>query len=324
MTRARAFWVKEPGHGEIRATELREPRAAEVLVQASFSAVSRGTEALVFTGRVPETEFERMRCPHQDGDFPGPVKYGYSNVGRVIAGEPALIGRDVFCLFPHQTAYVVAARDVVPLPDGVPASRAVLGANVETALNALWDARPLPGDRVSVVGAGVVGSLVAYLCGRIPGTDVTLIDVRPERAPVARALGVAFEAPDRARAERDLVFHASASPAGLRSALALASRDATVIELSWFGDREVSLPLGAAFHVRRLALRSSQVGTVSPNARPRYDYRARLELALELCRDAALDALFSGESAFDDLPSLMPALASGARDALCHRLRYPT
>lgn len=324
MTGARAFWVREPGHGEIRASELREPGPGEVLIQTSFSAVSRGTEALVFGGHVPESEFGRMRCPHQDGDFPGPVKYGYSNVGRVLAGPRELIGRDVFCLFPHQTAYVVAETQVVPLPEGVPAWRAVLAANVETALNALWDARPLAGDRVSVVGAGVVGSLVAYLCRSIPGTEVTLIDIRPERAELARALGVGFEAPSQARGERDLVFHASATPAGLECALALASRDASVIELSWFGDRKVTLPLGAAFHVKRLSLRSSQVGTVSPHARPRFDYRGRLALALALCADPALDALFSGESAFDELPRLMPELASGSRDALCHRLRYPT
>jgi threonine dehydrogenase-like Zn-dependent dehydrogenase len=324
VTLARAFWVEQPGRGEIRAAELRAPNAGEVLVQTAFSAVSRGTESLVFTGHVPESEFARMRCPHQEGEFPGPLKYGYSNVGRVSEGPPELVGRDVFCLFPHQTAYVVAASQVVPLPEGVPASRAVLAANVETALNALWDARPLAGDRISVVGAGVVGSLVAYLCRRIPGTEVSLIDLRPERAELARALGVAFEAPGEARGERDLVFHASASTAGLRSALGLAGRDASVIELSWFGDKEVCLPLGEAFHVERLSLRSSQVGTVSPRARARYDYRGRLTLALSLCGDPTLDALFSGESEFEALPALMPELASGSRDALCHRLRYPT
>jgi 2-desacetyl-2-hydroxyethyl bacteriochlorophyllide A dehydrogenase len=320
--RARAFWVEEPGRGSIRTTELTAPLAEQVLVRTSFSAVSRGTESLVFTGRVPHSEFERMRCPHQEGEFPAAVKYGYSNVGHVLEGRPELRGKDVFCLFPHQTAYVVAASQVIPLPDGVSPARAVLAANVETALNALWDARPLPGDRVSVIGAGVVGSLVAYLCGRIPGTEVTLIDLRPERVELARALGVTFATPQAARGERDLVFHASGNPAGLRTALALASRDASVIELSWFGDREVTLPLGEAFHARRLSLRSSQVGTVSPHARARYDHRARLELALALCADPALDALFTGESDFDELPTLMPKLASGALDALCHRLRY--
>ena len=321
---ARAFWVVEPGRGEIRALELARPRRDEVLVRTSFSAVSRGTEALVFTGHVPPSEFERMRCPHQDGSFSGAVKYGYSNVGRVLEGPPELEGKDVFCLFPHQTAYVVAASQVVPLPAGVSPSRAVLAANVETALNATWDARPLAGDRVGVVGAGVVGALVAYLCAKIPGTHVTLIDVRPERAELARALGVRFSTPDAASGERDLVFHASGNPAGLRTALSLASRDSSVLELSWFGDRDVTLPLGEAFHVRRLSLRSSQVGTVSPNARARYDHRARLALALELCADPALDSLFTGESDFDELPLLMPELANGSRAPLCHRLRYPS
>jgi NADPH:quinone reductase-like Zn-dependent oxidoreductase len=322
--KARAFWVKEPGRGEIRQISLPTPSAGEVLVTTSFSAVSRGTESLVFTGHVPPSEFQRMRCPHQEGDFPAPVKYGYSSVGRVHRGPRELEGKDVFCLFPHQTAYVVPSSAVVPLPPAVPPARAVLAANLETALNALWDARPLPGDRVSVVGGGVVGALVAYLSGKIPGTEVTLIDRLPERAELARALGVRFATPDSAEPERDLVFHASGNPAGLTLALSLAGRDASVVELSWFGDREVTLPLGEAFHVKRLAVRSSQVGSISPHARPRYDYRARLELALRLCADDALDALFTGESDFEELPALMPELASGARPALCHRLRYTT
>jgi len=319
---ARAFWVTRPGSGEVREQTLAAPAAGEALVQTLFSAVSRGTEALVFQGRVPASEVERMRCPHQEGSFPGPVKYGYANVGRVLEGSSELCGRSVFCLYPHQDRYVVREAALVPLPDGVPEERAVLAANMETALNALWDARPLAGDRISVVGGGVLGCLCAYLASRLPGVDVELVDVRSDRADVAAVLGFRFALPAQATPERDLVLHASASQEGLRTALGLAASDAEIIELSWFGDREVALPLGEAFHRRRLSLRSSQVGGVSPHARRRFDHRARLALALSLCRDPALDRLFDSESPFEALPELMPELAAPTSGVLCHRLRY--
>lgn len=299
-----------------------DPGPGQVRVRALFGAVSRGTETLVFRGGVPESERERMRCPHQVGSFPGPVKYGYTSVGRVVAGAPSLLGTSVFCLHPHQTEYVVDESAVTVLPDGVPPERAVLAANLETALNALWDARPLAGDRITVVGAGVVGCLVAFLAAKIPGTDVELVDVRASRAPVAAALGATFAPPESARGERELVFHASGTDAGLRTALDCASRDATVLELSWYGDRAVMLPLGGAFHVERLTLRSSQVGTVSPNARRRFSHRERLALALRLAADPVLDALITEEGAFTDLPRTLARLADPAHDVLCHRIRY--
>jgi threonine dehydrogenase-like Zn-dependent dehydrogenase len=319
---ARAFWIAAPGVGEIRDENLPAPGPGDVLVRSLYSAVSRGTESLVFEGRVPVSEHERMRCPHQSGAFPAPVKYGYANVGRVALGPQELIGRAVFCLYPHQSAYVVAAVAVVPLPDGLEPARAVLAASMETALNAAWDAAPRMGDRVTVVGAGVVGSLVAYLIGRLPGADVELVDTRPERAEIARALGVRFATPPAARGERDLVLHASATAQGLRSCLELAAREATIVELSWFGDRDVALPLGQAFHVKRLTLRSSQVGTVSPRARARQSHRSRLELALSFCIDPALDVLIDGEGPLDDLPAAMVRLAPASSGALCHRVRY--
>jgi threonine dehydrogenase-like Zn-dependent dehydrogenase len=294
-----------------------------VLIEAEFSAVSRGTESLVFNGRVPKSERTRMRCPHQVGEFPAPVKYGYASVGRVLEGPAELRGRSVFCLHPHQSAYVVPATDVLPLPPAVSPARAVLAANLETAVNAVWDAAPRLGDRVSVVGVGVLGSLVAYLVRHVAAVDVELVDRRSDRAEIARTFGTAFASPERARGERDLVFHASGSGEGLRTALSLAGKEGMVVELSWFGDAEPALPLGQSFHSQRLTLRSSQVGTLSPNARPRFTGRTRLELALSLCSDSALDVLFTSESTLDELPRAMKSLAAPDSGALCHRVRYP-
>jgi threonine dehydrogenase-like Zn-dependent dehydrogenase len=252
---ARAFWTVAPGRGEIRAAPLRTPRADEVLVQALCSGISRGTESLVFAGRVPASQYSAMRCPFQEGEFPAPVKYGYASVGRVVSGPPSLQGRRVFCLHPHQDRYVVPADAVTPLPDAVPDARGVLAANMETAVNALWDAAPRLGDRVAVIGAGVVGCIAAALAARIPGVRVELIDVDPRRASVASKLGCAFASPAQATGDADLVIHASGSAAGLATALGLAGFEATVLEMSWYGDRAVPAPFGEAFHSRRLTLR---------------------------------------------------------------------
>ncbi|MFD5221809.1 dehydrogenase [Streptomyces tendae] len=323
MTRmARAFWLEAPGRGAIREVELPAPGADEVLVRSLFSGVSRGTETLVFDGRVPENQYTAMRAPFQDGDFPGPVKYGYLNVGVVEEGPERLVGRTVFCLHPHQTRYVVPAAAVTPVPAAVPAARAVLTGTVETAVNALWDAAPLVGDRVTVVGGGMVGCSVAALLARFPGVRVELVDTDPARAEVAEALGAGFASPGEAAGDRDLVVHASATEAGLARSLELLRPEGTVVELSWYGDRRVALPLGEAFHSRRLTLRGSQVGTVSPARAATRTYGDRLALALELLADPALDALVTGESAFAELPDLMPRLASGEIPALCHRIRY--
>ncbi|WP_216216631.1 zinc-dependent alcohol dehydrogenase [Amycolatopsis aidingensis] len=319
---AHAFWVRARGQGEIRPVELPEPGADEVLVRTLYSGISRGTEALVFRGGVPQSQYELMRAPFQEGDFPAPVKYGYLNVGVVERGPDALRGRTVFCLYPHQTRYVVPAAAVTPVPDPVPAARAVLAGAVETAVNAAWDAAPLLGDRISVVGAGMIGCCVARVLSRFPGTRVQLVDTDPGRAEVAAALGVDFATPQRAAAERDLVVHASGTESGLTLALELPVRDGVVVELSWYGDRRVALPLGEFFHSRRLVLRSSQVGTVSPARAGRRDHADRLALALELLADPAFDALVTGECRFTELPRVLPALLGDEPAALCHRVVY--
>jgi threonine dehydrogenase-like Zn-dependent dehydrogenase len=317
-----SFWIAAPGRGELRREPLAQPAAGELIVQALFSGVSRGTESLVFNGAVPVSEHARMRAPFQSGDFPAPVKYGYCMVGRVLQGAPDLEGREVFCLHPHQDRFVVPRAAVHALPPGVPAGRAVLAANLETALNALWDAGVLPGDRITVVGAGSVGCLTAWLAARIPGCEVQLVDTNPRRAAVAAVMGAQFAAPDTARGEADVVLHASGTEAGIGLALRLAGFEATVVELSWYGDRRVNLPLGEAFHSRRLVLKSSQVGAVATPRRARRTLDSRLQLALSLLTDARLDQLINSESRFTDLPQTMPVLAGAAGDVIMHRVRY--
>jgi len=319
---SRAFWAIAPGIGELREQALAEPGAGEVMVRARFSGISRGSESLVFSGRVPESEFSRMRAPLQKGEFPFPVCYGYASVGEVEAGHASLLGRPVFCLHPHQDRYVVPASMVVPLPEDVPMPRAVLAANLETALNAVWDGAAGPGDRIAVVGGGVVGLLTGALAAAIPGCAVTLIDINSDRRAPAEALGMAFAEPGDAPENCDLVFHASGRAEGMNTALDCAGLEACVVEMSWYGDSVVPLPLGRAFHARRLTLRSSQVGHVPPERLPRWSRQRRLETALSLLADARFDILINGESDFDELPDVMPRLAAGEMDAMCHRIRY--
>ena len=319
---AYAYWLREPGHGEIRPAALAEPGLDDVVVRTLLSGVSRGTETLVFRGGVPPDQHAAMRAPFQEGNFPGPVKYGYLNVGAVEQGPPELRGRTVFCLYPHQTAYVVPAGAVTVVPEAVPPARAVLAGTVETAVNALWDAGPLLGDRVAVVGAGMVGCCVARLLSRFPAIHVTLVDVDPGRAAVADALGVDFALPPDAADGRDLVVHTSATSAGLQHSLDLLAPEGTVIDLSWYGDTEVRLSLGGAFHSRRLGIRASQVGTLSPARGGRRTTSDRLALALDLLRDPAFDALITGQSRFAELPDVMARLAAGSLPALCHTISY--
>lgn len=322
-TLARAFWIAAPGRGEIRHERLEPPGDGDLLVRAEFSGISRGTESLVFAGRVPASEYDRMRAPFQEGGFPAPVKYGYASVGVVESGPPEWLGSRVFVLHPHQTHYVVPQAAAYRLPDGVPASRAVLAANVETALNGAWDARPQIGDRITIIGAGVVGTLVAWLLKGIAHCDVTLVDINPRRREIAEAIGVTFSSPDAVSgAAADLVLHASGSEAGLAVALGAAAFEATVIEMSWYGNAMVSAPLGEAFHSKRLTLKSSQVGHVAASQRPRWTHRRRMELALSMMTDPVLDRLISGESDFEQLPTVMPRLAVAPEETLCHRIRY--
>jgi len=317
---ARAFWLAFPGKGELRETPVSSPGPDEVLVRTLHSGISRGTETLVFTGQVPPSQWDTMRAPFQEGSFPAPVKYGYLNVGVVEEGDPALVGKTVFSLYPHQTRFVVPKSAVTVVPSDVPADRAVLAGTVETAVNALWDARPMIGDKIAVVGAGMVGSSVAAILARFPGVRLELVDPDESRAEVAAALGVAYARPADALGDCDLVVHASATSAGLTRSLELLATEGTVIELSWYGDKQVSVPLGEFFHSRRLTVRSSQVGGIVPGRRR--SYGERMALALELLADPRFDTLITGRSDFADLPDVMHRLADGSLPALCHVIDY--
>jgi len=318
---ARAIWYTAPGAVEIRLSELPSLEPGQALVRTAFSGISRGTERLVISGAVGQEEWERMRAPLQEGAFPFPVKYGYCATGTVEEGPAALAGRTVFCLHPHQDRFIAPVEMLVPLPDNVPVRRATLAANMETALNAIWDSGASAGDRIVVVGAGIVGLLVGHLAARLPGADVTVVDIA-DRHGIVTNLGARFATPADAPRNADVVFHTSASAAGLATAIACAGLEATVVELSWYGNKDVPSPLGGAFHSQRLKLQSSQVGHVSPGRRPRWSYRRRIEKALALLADPALDVLVTEEIAFADAPVALPRILAPGATGLAPVIRY--
>ncbi len=323
---ARALYYTAPGTVELRLCDVsftaKNASAADVLVRALWSGISRGTERLIFQGRVPPSEFERMRAPSQEGEFPFPVKYGYASVGVIERGPAELLGSKVFALHPHQTLFALPAEAVFRLPEKLPERRAVLAANMETALNAMWDAQACPGDRIVIVGAGTLGLLIANLAAKLPGAEVKVCDINPARESAAKAIGAEFVPPEAIRdAEADVVFHASASTAGLEASLAAAGFEARLVELSWYGTELVPAPLGSAFHSRRLRLISSQVGAVSQIRRARWSHRRRLAKALELLCDPRLDALITDEVDFDALPQQMPILLSDSK-GIATAVRY--
>lgn len=322
---ATALWYVAPRECALNMVDLPERGPQDCLVRTLFSGVSRGTERLVFEGRVPASEHARMRAPFQQGEFPFPVKYGYCAVGVVEAGPPEFLGETVFCLHPHQDRFVVPAERVAAVPKGIPARRAVLAANMETALNAHWDAGSGPADRIVVVGGGVLGLLVGFIGAQLPGAKATLVDIDQGRAGIAGALGLDFALPKDCPQEADLVFHASASAAGLATAIAAAGIEARIVELSWYGEGAVAAPLGGSFHSKRLQLVSSQVGQIAPSRRPRFDYARRMQAALALLADDRLDALIGDEIAFAEAPARLPALfapgAAGLSAAICYGSR---
>ena len=323
---ARSLWYTAPRTVETRSHRLSQLLPGWLTIETHYSAISRGTEQLIWHGAVPESEWQRMRAPFQDGDFPFPVKYGYSAAGVVIDGPPEWIGANTFSLYPHQDVFAVPATNAIRLPDGVPLQRATLAANMETALNAVWDSGAGPADKIVIVGAGVVGLLIAYLAARLPGTEVYVVDVVPERCAIVEAFGATFVAAgDGADIDddADVVFHTSASAGGLQTAIAACGFEAALVELSWYGNTAVEVNFGGAFHAKRLRLVSSQVGHVAPSRRARWTHGRRLAAATALLADDRLDVLVGDTVPFDQLSTQMADILGGARGGLAPVIAYP-
>ena len=323
MPDASALWFQAQEKAAILSEALPEATTGWCEIRTQFSALSPGTERLVYTARVPPELADAMRCPYMGGAFPFPVKYGYSLVGTVSDGPADWRGRTVHVLHPHQDRCVVRCEDVYALPPDVPPGRATLASNLETAVNVLWDAQVALGERVLVVGFGVVGSLVARLLSAIPGVQLDVVDAAPAKQRLAAAMGFrSHTGVEDLDAAFDLAIHASASSEGLQVALDHVGFEGRVVELSWYGTRPVTVQLGGTFHNQRKRIISSQVSTIAPAQRPRWDYRRRKALVFDLLRRAEFDAHITHRVAFGDLPQVFQQLAHPPTEGLAYLVDY--
>jgi threonine dehydrogenase-like Zn-dependent dehydrogenase len=315
---ARALWIEAAGRAVLREETLPAPRDGWCRVEALYSAVSPGTERLVASGRVPAEVAEIMRCPYMEGAFPFPVKYGYSLVGRVTDGP--LAGKIVHLLHPHQERMQVRVSDLRVVPGDVPPERATLAANLETAVTALWDGRVTAGERVLVIGFGIVGSLVARLVSAIPGVELDVVERDPAKRALASTLG--FTARETPRDDYDVAFGASGSAAEVQLAIDAVGNEGRVIELSWLGLQSAAILLGGSFHSGRKQLIASQVSQIPPSLRGRWDYARRTQLVFSLLRDPVFDQHITRQVAFEELPDFIADLCATPSAGLSVTVRY--
>ncbi len=307
---ARALWHNSPFDSTLRREVLADSKDGELLLRSMFSLVSQGTERLVACGAVPESLYGSMRVPYMGGNFSFPVKYGYALVGEVLNQGHPWQGRAVFVMHPHQDYCVVAQRDCFCLPANVSPRSAVLAANLETAVTALWDARPLLGERVLVVGFGLLGALTALLLKRFPGLDLWISEPNSYRKDLAKKMGFHLWEGQHV-GEFDLCVHSSATEDGLQMALDVLGREGRVLELSWYGNKRSALSLGEAFHHKRLRIISSQVAHLPSDMQARWGYARRKELVFKLLHSSDWRLLPDAELGLEDLPSFFKALRKG-------------
>ncbi len=327
VTTATALWSSGQHTAALQSDPLASPEPGQVLVMALHSAISRGTESLVYAGGVPESVGDSMRAPFQQGNFAGPVKYGYLSVGVVTAvgddHDRHLLARRVFCLYPHQDRYVVPREALTLVPDGVPSARAALAGVLEVAINVIWDTAPAFGDRIAVIGCGLVGASVAMVLSQFPLQRFTLVDPAPRSESLAQSLGASWATPGNLIGEFDIVIHCSGTQEGLALGLSALAYEGEIIEASWFGQNSPDVPLGHDFHAKRLSIRCSQVSSVAAGNRARRTRADRMALAMEQLHRPIYDDLITGRSPFDQLPHTLAEVSAGLRPGWLEVIDYP-
>ena len=304
-----SVWFTSPRTVELRASSVAVPARGEVRIQTLFSGISHGSEMTVYRGDVPASLSLDATLPTLQGTFEFPVKYGYASVGRVIdfgADVTGVLEGDlVFAFNPHETCYTVPAGVVIKLPRELNPRIGIFTANVETALNALLDATPRLGERVLVIGQGVVGLLITQLVRRAGASLVITSDLHESRRQLSQLAGadVTLDPSTERITERvhaltggvgaDVVIEASGEPRVLDEAIGAAAQEGRVVIVSWYGTKRADLGLGSDFHRKRLMLKSSQVSNLDPSLAPRWTIARRRELAVGYLSELLLDKLIT-------------------------------
>lgn len=291
-TPALQLWFTAPHRVEVREAALPAPAPEQVLVKTRYSAVSTGTELLAYRGQLPCAIAldSSLKALQQPSDYP--LQYGYACVGEVqqtgSAVDPSWNGRQVFSFQPHASHFLAHPDELKTVPDGLPAQAAVFLPNMETAVNLVQDGRPLIGERVVVLGQGIVGLLLTALLARHPLGSLVAVEGRPERQELARRLGanmvVSPEEAAGAATGADLIYEVSGQPEALNLAIDLSGYASRIVIGSWYGSKAAPVDLGGAAHRNRLQLITSQVSTVDPALSGRWDKERRFGLVWEMIR----------------------------------------
>lgn len=323
---SKSLWFKNQFHAVMETEMLPvlppNKKKNSCLIKTLFTAISPGTEYLVYSGGVPKKLYVEMRCPYMGGDFSFPIKYGYSLVGQVLDGPTSLKGKLIHTLHPHQDYARISAEDVYVIPDGISPQRATLASNMETALNAIWDSGVNIGDKVLIVGFGIIGSLIARILSFIPQVEVDVLDVQPAKITLIEQLGFSIYKEEKEK-KYDLAFHTSGSGPGLQTSINNVGLEGKIIETSWYGDKEVNLCLGETFHSQRKLIISSQVSHLPACKSARWDYKRRKEVVFQLLLHPEFDAHITHTIAFHNLPKLFQSLKKNRCQELSYLVYYP-
>ena len=285
--KTKSYWIDKKNKGYFKFGEISSINSNEIVVKTLFSGISYGTEKLVYSGKVPKSQRNLMKCPYQEGDFGNDIKYGYINVGKVVDGDKSYLGNNIFSLYPHQDFYKIPSNEALIIPNKIPLSRCLLIPNLETAINAVWDTLPSAGDRILVIGAGIVGLLTAYLINKIPGVNLFIVDKDPSKRKITKKLGINFLDAIPKKFDARFIYECTGDHRILNSLKNNITVNSTICVLSWYGDKKSDIALGENFFSKRAKLIMSQVSKISP---ARYDLnnQDRRKIALDIL-DASND-----------------------------------
>jgi len=322
MGKVRSLWHLSDSQSVIKENTAQNPSPSFLKIQSHFSLISTGTERLVACGEVPGSVHDDMKVPYMEGAFPFPIKYGYSLVGKVITEGHSMTGKLVHAMHPHQDFCLINESDLFEIHSNIPAQRATLASNLETALTAVWDAQVNIGDRVLIVGFGLIGSLIARLLSFIPAIYFQIIEIDKERIQHAEKLGFPVSAILRKHSKFDIAFHTSATAEGLQTCIDGVGLEGKIIELSWYGKKPVKINMGGSFHSQRKQIISSQVGKLPSKYNARWDMKRRKKVVFELLENALFDQQITHFIKFVDTPTFFADLRAGKAKGLAYCIEY--